>query len=79
MSAPAALPSPRPCPDCWEPPLQLSWQWQLEAPPRPADLLDLDDVDGYENRTGFPLTGADQLRFNVFLANGAHRKGSRCS
>jgi hypothetical protein len=164
-SVPTALPSPRPCPDCWQPPLQVSWQWQLQSSPRPADLLDLemydvdgfeasrrlvdamhqrgiravcyvsagsweewrpdadrfpaevlgrsngwpgerwldvrrldalrpilrdrismcarkgfdgiefDNVDGYRNRTGFPLTGADQLRFNVFLANRAHRQG----
>ena len=31
-------------------------------------------VDGYANDTGFPLTGADQLRFNVMLANEAHRR-----
>ena len=34
-----------------------------------------DNVDGYANRTGFPLSGADQLRYNVFLANAAHRRG----
>lgn len=161
----AALPSPRPCKGCWEPGLKVSWQWQLKAPPRPADLLDVrmydvdgfearktlitamhangikavcylsagswedwrpdadrfpaevlgksngwpgekwldirrldvlgpimkdriaicarkgfdgvefDNVDGYRNDTGFPLNGADQLRFNVFLANQAHRRG----
>jgi hypothetical protein len=39
------------------------------------DAIEFDNVDGYQNRTGFPLTGADQLRYNVFLANHAHRRG----
>jgi hypothetical protein len=39
------------------------------------DGVELDLVDGYQNRTGFPLTGADQRRYNVFLANEAHRLG----
>ncbi len=39
------------------------------------DAVEFDNVDGYQNRTGFRLTGADQLRYNVFLANQAHRRG----
>jgi hypothetical protein len=39
------------------------------------DAVEFDNVDGYQNRTGFPLTGADQLAYNVFLANQAHRRG----
>jgi hypothetical protein len=39
------------------------------------DAIEFDNVDGYENATGFPLTGADQLRYDVFLANSAHRRG----
>jgi hypothetical protein len=39
------------------------------------DAVEFDNVDGYQNRTGFPLTGGDQLRYNVFLANQAHRRG----
>jgi hypothetical protein len=35
----------------------------------------LDNVNSYTNRTGFPLTGADQLRFNVWLANEARTRG----
>jgi uncharacterized protein (TIGR03437 family) len=34
-----------------------------------------DNVDGYQNRTGFTLTAADQLRYNRFLANAAHARG----
>jgi hypothetical protein len=39
------------------------------------DGVEFDNVDGYRNATGFPLTGAQQLRYNVFLANQAHRRG----
>lgn len=35
----------------------------------------LDNVDGYTNKTGFPLTAFDQLRFNVWMANEARRRG----
>ena len=34
-----------------------------------------DNVDGYTNNTGFPLTAADQLSFNKFLAAEAHARG----
>jgi hypothetical protein len=39
------------------------------------DAVDFDNVDGYTNGTGFGLTGADQLRFNRFLAGLAHGAG----
>jgi hypothetical protein len=39
------------------------------------DAMEFDNVDGYTNNTGFPLTGDDQLRYNVFLANTAHARG----
>jgi hypothetical protein len=39
------------------------------------DAIEFDNVDGYQNHTGFPLTGADQLRYNIYLANQAHRRG----
>ena len=39
------------------------------------DGIDFDNVDGYTNRTGFPLRAADQLRFNRALAAAAHRHG----
>ncbi len=37
------------------------------------DGVEFDNVDGYANHTGFQLTAADQLRFDVWLANLAHR------
>lgn len=39
------------------------------------DLVELDNVDGYTNRTGFPLRSADQLYYNTTLANATHRRG----
>ena len=39
------------------------------------DAVEFDNVDGYQNRTGFPLSGAEQLRYDVFLANPAHTRG----
>jgi hypothetical protein len=39
------------------------------------DAVEFDNVDGYANRTGLPLRGRDQLRYNVMLANEAHRRG----
>jgi hypothetical protein len=159
------LPTPVDCPGCWHPGLRVAWQWQLQSPPKPANLLDVrmydvdgfeakaflvaamherrikavcylsagswehfrpdadefpdavlgksngwpgerwldirqvdvlgpimqarldmcaakgfdavefDNVDGYRNDTGFPLTGAQQLRYDAFLANEAHLRG----
>jgi hypothetical protein len=39
------------------------------------DGVDLDNVDGYANRTGFPLTAKDQLDFNRWLAKEAKDRG----
>lgn len=39
------------------------------------DGVEWDNVDGFSNRTGFPLTSADQLFYNASLANLAHSYG----
>lgn len=39
------------------------------------DGVEPDNIDGYTNDTGFPLTYQDQLEFNIFLANEAHARG----
>lgn len=39
------------------------------------DGVEPDNVDGYANNAGFPLTAQDQLNYNVFLANAAHARG----
>jgi hypothetical protein len=39
------------------------------------DAVDFDNVDGYQNQTGFPLTAADQLTFNEDLAGVAVAHG----
>jgi hypothetical protein len=39
------------------------------------DAVDFDNVDEYANDSGFKLTAADQLAYDTFLANLAHRAG----
>ena len=40
-----------------------------------CDGVDPDNVDGFANDSGFPLTADDQLAYNIFLANAAHQNG----
>ncbi len=40
-----------------------------------CDGVEPDNVDGYINQTGFPLTYEDQLKYNKWLANEAHTRG----
>lgn len=40
-----------------------------------CDGIDPDNVDGYTNKPGFPLTAATQLDYNRFLATEAHARG----
>lgn len=39
------------------------------------DGVEFDNVDGYANASGFPLTAADQIAFNRWLAARAHERG----
>jgi hypothetical protein len=39
------------------------------------DGVEPDNVDGYGNSSGFPLTAADQLAYNRFLVAAAHARG----
>jgi hypothetical protein len=39
------------------------------------DGLEPDNIDGYTNNTGFPLTYEDQLAYNIWLADEAHARG----
>lgn len=39
------------------------------------DGVEPDNIDSYEEDTGFPLTAADQTRFNTWLAAQAHQRG----
>lgn len=40
-----------------------------------CDGVEPDNVDGYANDSGFPLTQADQLDYDSFLATEAHARG----
>ncbi|CAM5365101.1 endo alpha-1,4 polygalactosaminidase [Streptomyces griseomycini] len=39
------------------------------------DAVEPDNMDGYRNRTGFPLTARDQLVYNRLIARLAHERG----
>ncbi len=40
-----------------------------------CDGVEPDNIDGFTNKTGFPLTYEDQLSYNRYLAQEAHRRG----
>ncbi len=40
-----------------------------------CDAIEPDNIDGYTNETGFPLSYQDQLRFNRWIALECHRLG----
>jgi hypothetical protein len=42
---------------------------------RGFDAVDPDNLNGYQNDTGFSLTAADQLAFNRWLADAIHARG----
>jgi len=46
-----------------------------KAKSRGCDAVEPDNVDGYDNGTGFPLTYRDQLIYNQWLAEEAHKLG----
>ena len=39
------------------------------------DAVEPDNLAGYENETGFPLSAGNQLRFNRWVAREVHRRG----
>jgi hypothetical protein len=39
------------------------------------DAIEPDNIDGYANKTGFPLTAQHQIAYNSFLSNAAHQRG----
>lgn len=41
---------------------------------RGCDGVEPDNVDGYVNRSGFPISPAEQLQFNRFIADQAHMR-----
>lgn len=40
-----------------------------------CDAVEPDNIDAYANASGFPLTAADQIAYNRFLAVEAHQRG----
>jgi endo-alpha-1,4-polygalactosaminidase (GH114 family) len=62
--------------DIRDPSVRMSMQARLDlAVEHGCDGVEPDNVDGWTNATGFPLTAADQLDYNRFLAAEAHARG----
>jgi hypothetical protein len=40
-----------------------------------CDAVDPDNVEGYDNESGFPLTAKDQIAYNTMIADLAHQAG----
>jgi hypothetical protein len=40
-----------------------------------CDGVEPDNVDGYSNKTGFPLTASNQIDYNRFIAAESHKRG----
>ena len=45
------------------------------AKQKDCDGVDPDNVDGYLNQSGFPLTSNDQMVYNIWIAEQAHARG----
>jgi hypothetical protein len=39
------------------------------------DAVEPDNIDGYSNNTGFPLTAQDQINYNTWIATQCHQRG----
>jgi hypothetical protein len=39
------------------------------------DALEPDNIDGWDNNTGFPITGAQQVAYDSWIAQTAHQLG----
>ncbi len=62
--------------DVRDPTVRLIMEGRIElAYQRGCDGVEPDNVDGYQNASGFPLTAADQVDYNRFLADAAHARG----
>ena len=55
--------------------LDRSWPRASTSASKGFDGVEFDNVDGYANKTGFPLTAAEQLATTASLANHAHPRG----
>src|SRR5712691_2575736 len=43
------LPAPVPCPGCWIPPAEVSWQWQITGTVNQRPKVAVFDIDGFDN------------------------------
>jgi hypothetical protein len=55
--------------------VQIMQKRMKEAKEFGCSAIDVDNIDGYTNDSGFPLTENDQISYNVDLANFSHSLG----
>jgi len=46
-----------------------------EALAKSCDGVEPDNIDAYQNETGFPIRAQDQLKYNIWLSQEAHKRG----
>ncbi|PIE05432.1 MAG: endo alpha-1,4 polygalactosaminidase [Sorangium cellulosum] len=62
--------------DIRDPTVRLLMQARMDlAAEKSCDGVEPDNVDGYDNKSGFDFGAIDQLEYNRFLANEAHARG----
>lgn len=44
-----------------------------------CDAVDPDNVNGYDQDTGFPLSASDQLTYNRLISSAAHARNLSCA
>jgi hypothetical protein len=53
----------------------MARRFRQECRAKHFDALEPDNIDGYQNNTGFPITGPQQLAFDKWVAAQAHSLG----
>lgn len=53
----------------------MARRFRRECQAKHFDAIEPDNIDGYQNHTGFPLTANEQLRYDEWVANQAHALG----
>jgi hypothetical protein len=53
----------------------MARRFRQECQAKNFDALEPDNIDGYQNHTGFPITAPEQLAFNRWIAGQAHALG----
>lgn len=72
-----AMPVPVPCPGCWDPPLAVTWQWQLSGDIDTSIDVDMYDIDGFESSASLVQQLHDDGRVVVCYLSAGSRETFR--